>query len=129
MYLIVGAFISGFSYYITTVNKSLTIQKFVLFIAVGVIFMLIGLFKLSVEAIRRNADKKELERDMPKVAPKQQVHHQTQHTDHLQHHAAHNPANQSTSQPMNAVKFCPNCGSVMRHFDTFCYKCGSRHIH
>lgn len=141
IYLIVGAFLTSFSYYVTTVNKNMSIEKFLIFIAVGIIFIIVGLFKLAAAALRRNAEKKELEKDMPKQIPVRhaappQAHPHYAHTQqhnpqahHNVHHSQHSAQRTHQSQTATSIKFCPSCGAALRHFDSFCYKCGNRNLH
>jgi len=101
VYLIVGSFIIGFSYYITSVNNILDLQKFMLFVWVGVIFVIVGGVKLIVAAFSRGK---------PKIAKENFPHHHSTHSHNKPSHA----------------KFCTQCGSALRQFDKFCYKCGNR---
>ena len=113
VYLIVGAFIVGFSYYVTNVNENLDLQKFMLFVWIGGIFVVIGLFKLIAGTLSRARK--------PKIAKENFPHHRP-----AQQHAQHAQQNQQSNQ---FIKFCSKCGSAVRHFDSFCYKCGSRMFH
>jgi UDP-N-acetylmuramyl pentapeptide phosphotransferase/UDP-N-acetylglucosamine-1-phosphate transferase len=113
IYLIIGVFIAGFSYYVTSINEKLDLQKFMLFVWVGVVFTIIGLFKIISNGLSK--PKK------PKIAKENFHHHQIQNNMQQQSKVA------APSNPM--VKFCSNCGSAVRHFDNFCYKCGNRAFH
>jgi hypothetical protein len=46
IYLIIGGFLIGFSYFVTSLNENLQIDKFMLFILVGYVFVVIGVIKL-----------------------------------------------------------------------------------
>lgn len=111
VYIIVGAFIAGFSYYVAWINEGIDLQKFMLFIWTGAIFAVVGLSKIIVRALSR--PKK------PKLAKENFPHHQSLH----QQTQPEQRAEQSF------IKFCSRCGSAVRHFDRFCYKCGSRVFH
>jgi hypothetical protein len=100
IYIIVGVFVAIFSYSITLFNEKISITRFFIFIILGIIFIMIGLVK-----ILRNSVSK----------PKKQEIKQTQNISNGQ-------------QPLvnPHVKYCPQCGNTLRHFDRFCYKCGNR---
>lgn len=130
IYLIVGAILVGFSYYITSVNENLDVQKFLLFIWIGYVFIGIGVIKMIFKIMSR--PKK------PKLA-KENFHHYnqsqhnnpTQQNDISQQHKQQTQKSQHSSQQQSnqLIKFCSGCGSAVRHFDNFCYKCGSRMFH
>ncbi|MBR9699133.1 zinc ribbon-containing protein [Candidatus Woesearchaeota archaeon] len=112
IFALVGAFLIGFSYYVGTVNESLDVQKFMLFIWVGAGFLLFGSFRMFSGM-----------RSKPKVA-KENYSQKGQHHQHAVHE--HHPPKQPHGKN---VKYCSHCGAVMRHFDKFCHKCGGRSFH
>ncbi len=116
VYLIVGAFIVGASYYVTSMNESLELQKFMLFIWTGVLFAIIGLFKMIHAKLTKPKKAKVAKENFP-----QHPSLQNEKNQHQSHHGQ-----QQTNQ---LVKFCSGCGSAVRHFDNFCYKCGGRMFH
>ncbi|MBS3136227.1 hypothetical protein J4401_04680 [Candidatus Woesearchaeota archaeon] len=95
MYLIVGVFVMGFSFFIR--SKSDNAQQFMLFIWAGGIFILIAIYKLGREWLQNKPAK-------------------------VKKSAKAEPEMQETN--LN-VKYCTACGAAMRHFDRFCYKCGN----
>lgn len=122
VYLIVGAILVGFSYYTTSVNEKLDIQKFMLFVWIGYVFIGIGLIKILMEILSKPRK--------PKLAKENFYHNQPMHnqTNSTQQHAHHVHGTEG-QQNQQFIKFCSQCGSAVRHFDNFCYKCGSRMFH
>jgi hypothetical protein len=146
IYIILGGFFIGFSYYITSITKNAPLGKFSLFIIAGVVFILIGLGKLAIGLFNMPKKEKEVRPEfVQNTAPVQHpnyVHHQTQHSSqayhsqvhhqHAGHQVHHNQDTQYARQtnpvnkPSQHIKYCPSCGAALRQFDKFCYKCGNR---
>lgn len=97
IYFLVGIFVVGFSYYITD-SKDIDLQKFILFVWIGYLFIAIGAFKIMARMIMK---------PKPKLAKENFSH------------------NRRSNSP-RGMKFCSKCGSAVRSFDNFCFKCGSR---
>ena len=116
VYIIAGAILVGFSYYTTAVNEKLELQKFTLFVWVGFAFIGVGLFKLILNSLSKPKKPKLAKENFQHNKPTQQ---QTNVGQGQMHHA----------QPNQLIKFCSGCGSAVRHFDNFCYKCGGRMFH
>jgi ABC-type nickel/cobalt efflux system permease component RcnA len=122
-YIAVGIFIAGFSYFITFTNQKISPRKFILFFITAGVFVGIGLFRIIANKIKENKEKNENKQSQP--------HYQAQHPQHAHHshptgqNASHNAGQHNAGQG-GSVKYCTNCGSALRHFDRFCYKCGNR---
>ena len=125
VYLIVGAFITGFSLYITMQPG----RNFIIFIIVGCVMILIGLLKKLGE---KNKEKKEVAR-RDNLFPQQQGHPaQAQHPyaersarQHQQAAAATRQA-PAAQQARSHSKYCSHCGAHLKAHDRFCSMCGSR---
>ncbi|MDO8480698.1 MAG: hypothetical protein Q7S65_02660 [Nanoarchaeota archaeon] len=136
VYLIVGGFILGFSYFMTEIKHTVETEKFYLFYAFGALFCLIALGKFLVRVIAKMREPKlePLERHIQQPS---HPHHQA-HAHHksqaIPHHAQHQqsatlPSQQAppTPAPHNPnLKYCGQCGAPMRAFDRFCYRCGNQ---
>ena len=110
VYIVVGAFLIVFSYYISSINENIDVQKFMLFIWFGVVFVVVGLVKMIATALSQ-----------PKIAKENFPHHQAKSRQNVQ--------SGNVQHQGSLVKFCSKCGSAVRHFDNFCYKCGNRMFH
>ena len=112
-YILIGAFLIGFSYFITNISDKIDVQKFMLFIWLGVAFILFGAVRIFIGR-------------KPKIAKENFPHHRPKHQVQHQHPARNQ---QQAQHPNQLVKFCSGCGNAVRHFDNFCYRCGSRIFH
>jgi len=106
-YLFIGALIIGASYYMSNIDENSSLQKFTLFLWVSYVFIGIGVFKIIKDIIIRE----------PKIAKENFAHNN--------HNQTANVSNRH-QQESRGVKYCAGCGAVLRNFDRFCYKCGSR---
>ena len=109
IYLIVGGFILGFSYYMTEMKETIPTEKFYLFYGFGALFLLIALGKLLVKIVVKMREPKPLGHK-----PAHYMKHPHMVAPHAQHPSGH-----------PHVKYCPSCGAAMRSHDRFCYRCGS----
>lgn len=112
MYLIVGGFIVGFSYYVTG-KTGVELNRFLIFLIFGYGFIAMGVIKLLLSL--RGRPKK------PKVSKASYPQHPSLHQGG--HHGHHQG---STTHGM--IKYCTQCGAGMRHFDQFCHHCGNRNF-
>ena len=118
VYIIVGVILVGFSYYATSVNESLDLQKFMLFVWIGYVFIGIGVLKIIYKILSKPKKAKLAKENFHQ-------HKQVQQQSNMEQQSQHS----KQQQPNQLIKFCSHCGSTMRHFDNFCYKCGSRMFH
>ena len=122
MYLLIGAFITGFSIYLNTQ------RRFGVFIIVGAVMFLIGLVKKAGE---RNTSRREAAKHIhhrartPAHRPAGSQHNQPM--PHA-HNAGQYPRHGSQAKQGNAInpRFCPNCGVSLGGRDRFCSQCGVR---
>ena len=86
-----------------------------IFLYIGLLFLVVGIFKLIVRYIttpkESRAESQEMKREMP--LPYQQ-----------QWHAYKQPA--ATAVPQQQFVYCARCGNPMRASDYFCSRCGTR---
>ena len=120
-YLVVGAFMTGFSVYVNTK------RPFGVFIFVGAMLIVIGLIKklgqkkkVDVEGERR-----------ARIYPAQNRENKSLHAQHVQHaqdavSRTGYHAKTQHPQPNHKQRFCTNCGSRLRPDDRFCAHCGRK---
>ena len=140
MYILLGGFLVGFSYYITSINPKMNIEKFMLFIIVGIGFILFGTYRLLkalLEKANESDDETKQERRQKKKksnAPNElsvQYNQANQNNGRVNYNQQmpHQTIAKAQAQSKTNVKYCSSCGSAARHFDKFCYKCGNRNFH
>lgn len=101
-YIIIGAVVAFFSY-------KLDPQKMQLFMYLAILFVIIGIGKLLIDASKK-----------PKKKPVRthQVHRQPQQQPMQNPHARQQVAH-----------FCHFCGTGVHNFQNFCHNCGQRIFH
>ncbi|MBN1543940.1 hypothetical protein JW898_00585 [Candidatus Woesearchaeota archaeon] len=131
VYMVIGAAMILMSVFID-------VQKLVVFILAGAVFIVIGFFKIL---IKLDHDRKEQERHA-RHAHHPQLHHPAQHQhaqhpaqhQHAQHHAQRHQSQQAQTPPANyehktetvQVVRCSKCGVKLHHLFKFCPNCGQR---
>jgi sulfite exporter TauE/SafE len=103
IYIIVGFAVGVLS---ILINITRNTKSFTLFIVVGFILFLWGLFQYFKQK---------------KSSDIQDRHLRGKHKVHSQHNNVHHKINHSLPD-----KFCPKCGNKMKSFDNFCSNCGFR---
>jgi len=107
VYLVVGTGIA-------VISKTVNSKNFVLFLYCGILFAIFGIGKIILESM-----KKQPRPIAPAPMPLKNMpitngsHYVTRH-------------HRITRDQRIFVQHCRFCGSILRPYDTFCYRCGQR---
>ncbi|MBU2561685.1 MAG: hypothetical protein KKD17_05275 [Nanoarchaeota archaeon] len=115
VYIVIGAAMVLMSVFID-------VQKLVVFILVGAVFIVIGFFKIIIKLDQR---RKEQERHARHAHHQHAAHPRPQRP--AAHHPAHTPpANYEQKTETSHVVRCSQCGVKLHHLFKFCPSCGQK---
>ena len=103
-YILIGLFISIFSY-------KVNYEKLVFFYYLGYIFIFVGILKLIFSLMKRKSSKTK------------ELHHKEEHKHQS---ATMHKENINSMHRQQQYKYCNNCRNVVRITDKFCSRCGAR---
>ncbi len=112
LYLLIGFIVTGVSYY---VNSTQSTGKMLIFLAVGIVLMIVGIIKIIFGNFKQiDKDTKNPEDYYAKQAAQAINQVQTKNKQGFRQSRIPN------------VKYCSNCGQILRSSDNFCFRCGNR---
>jgi hypothetical protein len=137
-YLIIGAGMSIMSKY---VEKKSPASKFTLFFYVGIIFIIIGVFKIIIKSVfkkeknqvqppHHRAHRQNTAKNMnvnPYLQNQQPINPQNNQMQHMQgqHHISNATQNQIARQESTIIP-CQSCGTKHYSYANYCMLCGSK---
>jgi hypothetical protein len=109
--------INGFVYvvlgtFVAIVSKIIGSAKLIIFLFVGILIALFGIFRLVADALHGRAK-------APVMRSGQPSHHPGHNHIVARHHRI-------TRDNSISFHYCPRCGCQMRQGDIFCSRCGAR---
>ena len=128
LYLLVGFAVSGMSYY---VNTSQSTGKMIIFLAIGIVLMIIGIIKIIFGSFK---DINKYTENSGHLSQFNQSNKTNNGNDNFHATQAYQSVNQVHTKNKQGfrqsrvpgVKYCSNCGQILRFSDNFCFRCGNR---
>ena len=112
VYLFIGVFMIVATWLL---GLKTDMTRFIVFLVVGGVFILIGLFKILSQRAKEPVKPKSGSR----------THHHPAHTAHHTGHASHT-SHSGSHHSTHRYKYCHYCGLRSHTVDSFCRRCGSR---
>ena len=109
-YLLVGLIVTVVSYYVNSVQST---GKMILFLGIGIILMIVGIIKIvfgSFKQINKDTGRN-------KSGSANQLN---------QNQSSQKDTRGFRASTVPGVKYCRNCGQILRMSDNFCARCGNR---
>lgn len=114
LYLLIGFIVTGISYYVNTTQGT---GKMLIFLAIGIVLMIVGIIKIIFGSFK----------DINKYtkSDKTEEYYARQAAQAVNQVNTKNKQGFRQSRIPN-IKYCSNCGQILRSSDNFCFRCGNR---